>query len=353
MSRSRAKKSLRFEPTDMVPSMEFITGLSAENLLAVTGIDPRAEFHGCMLKLIEQMQLDINGPLPGLDDLVGPLEAAETSGQEDWGLTKGDQVADGARQSLRFGGPEDVLKFEPLAWDSRSEAELLEQFKADHRRNVEMFGRRCVAEEDIYTTLFHWCIDTFGWENFMLAAAGDEKRFEEILLQFKELSIRRTRAWAQVNELEFFICHDDLCMTSGPVFRPEWYRKYIFPHYADIWAPIKAAGVPVVFASDGNYMPLADDIVACGPDGLFFDHTMDLPAMVQKFGGEKLLFGGPDVRVLTFGDTEKVAAELRRVFEATAGVKGYFFCTVGSLTHNIPLANLETYIRLSGELRAG
>ena len=173
MSRSRAKKSLRFEPTDMVPSMEFITGLSAENLLAVTGIDPRAEFHGCMLKLIEQMQLDINGPLPGLDDLVGPLEAAETSGQEDWGLTKGDQVADGARQSLRFGGPEDVLKFEPLAWDSRSEAELLEQFKADHRRNVEMFGRRCVAEEDIYTTLFHWCIDTFGaWSDSVLADAA-------------------------------------------------------------------------------------------------------------------------------------------------------------------------------------
>lgn len=345
---------MRFEPTDMVPSMEFITGLSAENLLAVTGVDPRADFQASLLRLIEVMQIDIHGPLPFQDGLAEAVsqEQENAPAQASWGLNAGSQVEDGARQDMRFDSPEDVLRFEPLEWDQKSELELLDEFQAFHQRNLDLFESRCVAEEDIYTTLFHWCIDTFGWENFMLAAAIDEKRFEEILLQFKELSIRRTRAWAKVEGLEFFMCHDDLCMTRGPVFSPDWYRKYIFPHYADIWAPLKAEGRPVVFISDGNYIDLVDDIAACEPDGFIFDHTMDFPAMIQKFGGSKLLFGGPDVRVLTFASPEEVESAVKKIFEQVHGVPGYFYCTAGSLPENIPLANLQTYLRVSMEQRA-
>ena len=357
MSRSRAIKAIKFEPIDMIPSMEYTTGLSRQNLLAVTGIDPLKNYKDSLLRLIELMEIDIHGPLPdekhlSVSENIESLVETDIPQQADWGLTQGTKVLDGARKELSLDSPESVLRFEPLEWDQRSEDELFNEFSIFHRRNLNMFGKRCLAEEDIYTTLFHWCIDTFGWENFMLAAAMDEKRFEEILLQFKELSIRRTKAWARVEGLEFFMCHDDLCMTRGPVFAPNWYRKYIFPHYHDIMTPIKQSGIPIIFTSDGNYLDMADDIVACGYDGLVFEQAVDIKAMIKKFGGRIILIGGPDIRILTLGSVEDVKKHLKEVFSIVKGIPGYFYSTSGSLTSNIPYENLRTYIDLSVNLRA-
>jgi hypothetical protein len=354
MSRYRAIRALKFQSTDMIPSMEFTTGLSAQNLLAITSIDPKTDYYGSLLRLIDTMEIDIHGPLPLEQNIQIKVEQNPVPNkphQAEWGLTKGSQVKDGAQRNLSFYGPEDVLNFEPLQWNQQTEDGLLSEFSLFHRRNLNLFGHRCVAEEDIYTTLFHWCIDTFGWENFMLAASMSPARFEEIMLQFKELSIRRTRAWAQVDNLDFFMCHDDICMTRGPVFRPDWYRQYVFPHYADIWAPLKEKKVPVIFISDGNYFDLADDITACDPDGFVFDHSVDFAAMMKKFGGKKILIGGPDIRILSFKTPAEIESHLMNIFEVARGVPGYFYCTAGSLTENIPYENLKKYIELSLELR--
>jgi len=185
----------------------------------------------------------------------------------------------------------------------------------------------------------------------MMAAVTDEKRFEEILLQFKELTIRRTSAWSRVKGVEFFMCHDDLCMTAGPVFAPNWYRKYIFPHYADIIAPLKKAGIPTVLTSDGNYLEMADDIAACGFDGLIFEHSTDTKAMVEKFGGKKILFCGPDVRILTTGTLDEVKKHITEVFDIIKGVPGIFYLTGGSLPANLTYETFRTYIDMSLKLR--
>lgn len=351
MSRERAIEALRLEKTGMIPSMEYLTGLSQENLLKITGINPYEDYNQTLLKLIEIMQIDIHGPLPN-NLIVASHNDDDTPHQQGWGLREGTQVKNGARvDEVSFSNPEDVLRFNPLEWDQQSEDELFDRFSASHLHNQSIFSERCIAEENIYTTLFHWCIDVFGWENFMLAAAMDEKRFEEIILQFKELSIRRTKAWSRVNGLDFFMCHDDLCMTRGPVFHPDWYRKYIFPHYPDIIDPLKKASISTVLTSDGNYIDMAEDIVQCGFDGLIFEHSVDIKAMVEKFGGKKILFCGPDVRILTNGSADDVKKHLAEVFNIIKGIPGIFYVTGGSLPQNITYDNLRTYIDLSLKLR--
>ena len=355
MSRIRAIQALKLEKTDKVASMEWCTGLSAEQIHALTGIDPLSRYYESMLRLIEILEIDIHGPLPFMEQLS--ISCPRTNDdkcdhrQQDWGLIKGTQVQDGARQELVFRCVDDVLRFSPLEWDVKTEEDYFEEFSTFHNRNVSLYEGRCVAEEDIYTTLFHWCIDLFGWENFMVAASTDEKRFNEILLEFKELSIRRAKAWARVKNLDFFMCHDDICMTSGPVFSPDWYRKYIFPHYQDIMAPLKKAGIPVIFISDGCYMSLVNDLAYCGWDGYVFDHTNDFAKMVEMFGNKKILIGGPDIRILTFESPQNVREHVRRILEIAKGIRGYFYATAGSLTENIPMENIKTYIQASKQYR--
>ena len=70
MSRNRAIQALNLKPTDMIASMEFLTGLLAENLFAITNIDPDADYRASLLRLIEIMEIDIHGPLPEKDNLA-------------------------------------------------------------------------------------------------------------------------------------------------------------------------------------------------------------------------------------------------------------------------------------------
>lgn len=355
MSRERALRTLKFDQTDRIASMEWCTGLSPEHLAIATGIDARQDFYKSILRLIEVLEIDVHGPMPLLEQINGTStnEKDERSEihQKDWGLIKGSPVQDGARQSLIFNTPEDVLRFSPLKWDVKSEEDYYREFSTFHARNLSMVGNRCVVAEDIYTTLFHWCIDLFGWENFMLAAAMDQRRFEEILLEFKELSIKRTNAWARVQNVDFFMFHDDICMTEGPVFKPDWYEKYIFPHYEDIMMPLKKAGVPVIFISDGRYTSLVDSLANCGWDGFVFDHTNDFFSMVEKFGNKKILIGGADIRTLTFETPQKVREHIRLILTAVKDIRGFFYATAGSLTENIPMQNFKTYIEAGRKYR--
>ena len=45
-------------------------------------------------------------------------------------------------------------------------------------------------------------------------------------------------------------------------------RKHIFPRYEEYWAGLRATGKKVIFMSDGNMDPYADDVFACGADGI-------------------------------------------------------------------------------------
>ena len=58
----RAVKAINLEKTSKTASMEFPTGTSRENLIALTGIDPYADMDGCFLKMIDILDVDIHGP---------------------------------------------------------------------------------------------------------------------------------------------------------------------------------------------------------------------------------------------------------------------------------------------------
>ena len=93
VSKERAIKALKLQTTDMIPSMEYLTGLSQDNLHRITGIDPKNDFHSSLLRLIEIMEIDIHGPLPRKEKLANDeQDQAEEKKQQGWGMVQGQQV---------------------------------------------------------------------------------------------------------------------------------------------------------------------------------------------------------------------------------------------------------------------
>ncbi|MFW6328272.1 MAG: hypothetical protein ACOC2F_08185, partial [Bacteroidota bacterium] len=83
----------------------------------------------------------------------------------------------------------------------------------------------------LYTTLFMWGVEFLGYEFFSLASIAEADRFhKKFILPAVQKSKMIVEKIVSASESPFVFLHDDLASASGPIFPPEWYDEYIFPH---------------------------------------------------------------------------------------------------------------------------
>lgn len=247
-----------------------------------------------------------------------------------------------------FATEEEVLSFDPVERIGPPEV-------ADVRRIMENSLRETREKFDVvvptgfYNTVFTWCIKSFGWELFMASAVADPARFDRVLEGFTRVSMPIFEAAAET-DAEVFLCHDDIVWTAGPVFRPEWYREYIFPRYKRLWAPIIEAGIPIHFCSDGNFNEFVDDLAECGASGFIFEPLTDLEYVAERYGQTHVIIGNADCRILTYGTPDEICAEVERCTRVGKDCPGYFYAVGNHIPYNVPVENAELYFELIEEL---
>jgi len=166
-----------------------------------------------------------------------------------------------------------------------------------------------------YATLVVRAIFEFDWEPFLMAAAVDEKAFAKILDRFAEDTLTILRAWAEIERPPLVYLHDDIAMTDGPIFRPAWYREYVFPWYRRFVEVCHAAGKKVIFVSDGNYLPVLDEVLATGMDGLAIEaSSMDPAEVMPRAGRDRFYMTSVDNRIMDFGSPEEVRAQVEKLY---------------------------------------
>ena len=229
---------------------------------------------------------------------------------------------DGKRTFTRDGGvwavgdkdvyrePEDVLDVD------------LERFE------VEEVGPAMLAEQRYvtawpYGTLVTRATLEFGWEPFLLASAIDPERFGEICARFGEASLAVARGWTRIDGIDLILIHDDIAATRGPILSPEWYRQYAFPWHRRIFDAIHDAGKKAVYVSDGNYLPVLDDVLDNGPDGLYIESTsMDPAELMGRAGKDMIYLLKSDSRNMDHGTPDDVEREMRRLRDLHAEYPG-------------------------------
>lgn len=141
----------------------------------------------------------------------------------------------------------------------------------------------------------------------------------------------------------FVFVHDDLADRNGPVFNPVWYEKYIFSRYERLCNIVKSKGKKFIFVADGNMRKFFGDLLATGVDGVMLESSAtDLDEILYCFDG-KIVIGGIDTSILTFGTPKDVQEHTRTVCEKTKNFKGFAIASSGGLHGNIPLENLAAY----------
>lgn len=342
-----------------VPVMEHPAGIGRDAIVAFSGIDPVAEparvgeaFDG----VVDAFEIDLlwGGPPPGPEaasrviDWTGRDSFIDEQGYEhaQWGVFSASHAEDGRHYHHipKPGSIDDALDFDPAPYFPETVDELTQQYQARHDANLARCGELCYAMPHWYTTAFHFPLSIFGFE--LLCMAGlEEDRFARLMDRFVAISERVTTAWSRVEGLRGFICHDDLTMSSGPLFRPEWYRRHIFPHYPRIFAPLIDAGVPILFTSDGDCSEFVDDIFEAGADGLNFEYLVDLEPLVERHS-DRLLVGNLPSQLIADGPVEKIRDEVERTVAVGSRARRFVVNIGGQLTHDIPVEHLRAYLEV-------
>ncbi len=352
-----------------IPVMEHFGGLSCEAIEHLTGINPVAErdrLAEAWDTLCELLEVDLlwGGALVDeqhcreiFDWSDGAASKIDAEGEPvvQWGIFHASKAEDGRhfRHITKPKSVDEALDFQPLVHFPDTVEQYRRCFQDQHDHNLNRNGELCYTLPMHYTTAFHWPLAIFGFE--LLCEVGlHEKRFAALMERFVEITERITTAWSQVDGLRGMILHDDLTMSSGPIFHPDWYRRHIFAHYPRVFAPLIRRGIPIVFTSDGDCSMFAGDIFDAGADGLNFEYLVDLETLVRNWP-DKIFIGNINSHTLAEGPIEKIEREVRHCMQAGAAARRFVVNVGGQITHDIPVKHLEYYLdlrkRLARELR--
>lgn len=248
-----------------------------------------------------------------------------------------------------FKDPEEVLSFDP--WEALGEKDrrdLVRRFEEHYRANCQChdFG---VNMTGIYVTLISGFIGLFGWEMLLLAAGTDAVRFGALANRYASWIQQYFDALAKA-DVPVVMVHDDIVWSSGPIFRPAWYREYVFPNYKKFLAPLRDSGKKIMFCSDGNFTAFVDDIAAAGVHGFVFEPLTDLHYIVEKYGQTHVIIGNADTRVLLNGSKAQIRAEVERCIALGRGCPGYFMAVGNHIPANTPVENALYYNQVYEEL---
>jgi hypothetical protein len=248
-----------------------------------------------------------------------------------------------------FNSPEEVLSFDPWeALGERDQAELTRRLEAHYQANCERhsFG---VNMTGVYVTLISGLIGLFGWDMLLLAAGTDQGRFGDLANRYASWIQQYYDALAAA-DVPVVMVHDDIVWSAGAIFRPAWYREYVFPNYHRYFAPLLETGKKIMFCSDGNFTEFVDDIADSGVHGFVFEPLTDLGYVVERYGQTHAIVGNADTRVLLSGSKAQIRAEVERCMSLGKHCPGFFMAVGNHIPPNTPVESALYYNQVYEEM---
>lgn len=130
----------------------------------------------------------------------------------------------------------------------------------------------------------------------------------------------------------------DYCFNSGPFVSPRMFRRFIQPYLARIIEAARKDGLYTIKHTDGNIMPILDQLVECQPHALHSIDPMagvDIKVVKALVGDQVCLCGNVHCAALQTGTDEEVIASARYCLTHAKPGGGYIFCT-----SNIPFKGM-------------
>ena len=157
-------------------------------------------------------------------------------------------------------------------------------------------------------------------------------------------ALERAERIAKHGGLDGFALCSDYCFNSGPFLSPSQINEFIIPYLARLIAGYRDLGFYTIKHTDGNIMPIIDDLIQTKPDAL---HSLDpqggvdIAQLKQKYGGDICLIGNVNCGLMDTGTDEEVAESVRYALKNGMPGGGYIFSTSNCVYTGMRLERYE------------
>jgi uroporphyrinogen decarboxylase len=156
-------------------------------------------------------------------------------------------------------------------------------------------------------------------------------------------ALREAEAY-QGSGLDGFALCSDYCFNTGPFLSPRLFRRFVTPFLTRLTEAYREMGFYVIKHTDGNIMPILDQLVESGPHALHSIDPMagvDIAKVKRLVGDRVCLIGNVDCSKLDSGSPEDIIESTRYALQSGMPGGGYIFSTSNCIYTGMPLANYD------------
>ena len=157
------------------------------------------------------------------------------------------------------------------------------------------------------------------------------------------------------NGMDGFILCSDYCFNQGPFMSPEMFSQFVTPYLRDIIAAIRARGGYAIKHTDGNIMPIIDQMVDCNPHALHSIDPMagvDIRLVKEKYGNRVALCGNVHCAAMQTGTEQDVIDSAEYCLKYAKPGGGYVYCTSNVPFKGLPLERYQLVLDVWRTYRA-
>lgn len=194
---------------------------------------------------------------------------------------------------------------------------------------------------------FHATYGLMGQELFSYAIYDDPTNVERILEEQTESAYRMAKAAANAGLAPIYFIGDDFAYKGRLMFSPEFLRKTFIKSLKKCIEPVKAAGLKVIFHSDGYVMDILDDMIDAGIDGLNPIEPiagMDIAYLKKRYGKSLVLVGNVDCsQVLPLGTVDDVIRATKQCLRDAGHGGGLLIGSSSEIVPSTPVENILAF----------
>jgi len=151
---------------------------------------------------------------------------------------------------------------------------------------------------------------------------------------------------------DFIFLPHDVAFNSGPFIAPGQFAEFVAPYWARLVARVKDRGALAFIHTDGQIMPILDQLVGLGALCLQSIDPMagvDIAEVKRLTYGKLALMGNVQCSLLQDGPPEAIRASALYCLAHASPGGGYIFSTSNTIFPGMPLANYEYMLQVFRE----
>ncbi len=152
--------------------------------------------------------------------------------------------------------------------------------------------------------------------------------------------------------LDGFALCTDYCFNKGPFLRPTKFAELVAPYLTRLIQGYRELGFYTIKHTDGNIMPILDQLVAANPHAL---HSLDpqggvdIAEVKRRYGDQLCLIGNVKCSALDSGSDTDVRESARYALQNGMPGGGYIFSTSNCVYTGMPLSKYELMLDVWGQ----